>query len=148
MVVAWVSDLDTGIGVIDDQHKKLLGYINQLAGDLDRASVGRVLEDLVDYTVSHFAFEENLQELAGYRDVQSHKAVHDKFIQHVATFVERHERGEDVVDDLYIMLSTWLIDHIKRDDMAYVTEVRNNIIDIISEKNRNEEPSWLNKNFQ
>lgn len=48
MTVDWVSDLDTGISIIDDQHKRLLHFINQLAGDLDRASVGSVLSDLVD----------------------------------------------------------------------------------------------------
>jgi hemerythrin len=148
MAVDWVSDLDTGISVIDDQHKRLLHYINRLAGDLDRASVGCVLADLVDYTVSHFAFEESLQEQAGYKHVRSHKDVHDKFIEHVALFVERHDKGEDVVEDLYIMLSTWLIDHIKREDMAYVSEVKANMIDIIAEKIQSEQSVWIDNYFK
>lgn len=148
MTVDWVSDLDTGISAIDDQHKRLLHYINQLAGDLDRAAVGRVLSDLVDYTVSHFAFEESLQVQAGYSHVRAHKDVHDKFIEHVASFVERHEKGEDVVEDLYIMLSTWLINHIKRDDMAYVSEVKANMIDIIAEKIQSEQSAWIDKYFK
>ena len=148
MAVAWVSDLDTGIGVIDDQHKRLLDYINQLAGDLDRASVGRLLADLIDYTISHFAFEEGLQIEAGYKHVMAHKAVHAKFIEHVTTFVERHNRGEDVVEDLYMMLSTWLINHIKRDDMAYVNEVKANMVDIIAEKIQKEESAWIDRYFK
>ncbi len=148
MAVEWVSDLDTGISVIDDQHKRLLSYINQLAGDLDRASVGRVLADLVDYTVSHFAFEESLQEQAGYRHVKSHKDVHAKFIENVASFVQRYDNGEDVVEDLYIMLSTWLINHIKREDMAYVSEVKTTMIDIISDKIRKEDAAWVSRYFK
>jgi hemerythrin len=148
MAVDWVSDLDTGISVIDDQHKRLLHYINQLAGDLDRTSVACVLADLVDYTVSHFAFEESLQVQAGYRDVRSHKDVHDKFIEHIASFVERHEKGDDVVEDLYIMLSTWLINHIKRDDMAYVSEVKANMVDIIAERIQREQSAWIDKYFK
>lgn len=148
MTVDWVSDLDTGIRVIDDQHKRLLHYINQLAGDLDRDAVGRVLSDLVDYTVSHFAFEESLQEQAGYRHVRAHKDVHDKFIEHVDLFVKRHNQGEDIVEDLYIMLSTWLIDHIKREDMAYVSEVKTSMLDIIADNIKKEDPVWINHYFK
>lgn len=148
MAVEWVSDLDTGISIIDEQHKRLLGYINQLAGDVDRASVGRVLINLVDYTVSHFAFEESLQEQAGYRHIQSHKNVHERFIEHVNTFVDRHDAGEDIVDDLYVMLSTWLIDHIKREDMAYVAEVKTTMLDIIAEKMQNEDSAWISRYFK
>ena len=148
MAVEWVSDLDTGISIIDDQHKRLLSYINQLAGDIDRAAVGRVLADLVDYTVSHFAFEESLQEQAGYKHVRAHKDVHDKFIEHVDMFVERYSQGEDVVEDLYVMLSTWLIDHIKREDMAYVSEVKANMLDIIADKIQKEDSAWVSRYFK
>jgi hemerythrin len=74
--------------------------------------------------------------------------VHDKFIEHVALFVERHDKGEDVVEDLYIMLSTWLIDHIKREDMAYVSEVKANMIDIIAEKIQSEQSVWIDNYFK
>lgn len=148
MAVEWVSDLDTGISIIDEQHKRLLNYINQLAGDVDRASVGRVLADLLDYTASHFAFEESLQEQAGYKHIQSHKNVHELFIEHVNMFVDRHDKGEDVVDDLYVMLSTWLIDHIKREDMAYVAEVKTTMLDIIAEKIQKEDSAWISRYFK
>lgn len=145
MAVEWVSDLDTGISIIDEQHKKLLIFINQLAGDVDRSSVSKVLSDLIDYTVSHFAFEESLQEQAGYRHIQSHKNVHERFIEHVNTFVDRHDKGEDIVDDLYVMLSTWLIDHIKREDMAYVAEVKTSMLDIIAERIKKEDSAWISR---
>lgn len=148
MAVAWVSDLDTGISIIDEQHKRLLNYINQLAGDVDRTSVGRVLTDLVDYTASHFAFEESLQEQSGYKHTKSHKAVHERFIEHVTMFVDRHDKGEDIVDDLYVMLSTWLIDHIKREDMAYVSEVKTTMLDIIAERIQEEDTAWISRYFK
>jgi len=39
----------------------------------DKESVRRVLDDLIDYTMSHFAFEESLQEEAGYKYAKPHK---------------------------------------------------------------------------
>lgn len=148
MAVEWVNDLNTGISIIDEQHKRLLGYINQLAGDVDRVSVGQVLTNLVDYTASHFAFEESLQEQAGYQHVRAHRDVHERFIEHVSVFVDRHNKGENIVDDLYVMLSSWLIDHIKREDMAYVSEVKTTMLDIIAEKIQKEDSAWISRYFK
>ncbi len=76
----WTSDLDTGIAEIDNQHRRILDYINKL-NELreapDRAGVGEVIAEMVDYTMSHFAFEESLMENAGYVFARPHKKVHD-----------------------------------------------------------------------
>ena len=75
----WVPELDTGIPEIDTQHKRILDYINKLH-DLrdspDRAALGDVIGETVDYTLSHFAFEESVIESAGYMFAGPHKKVH------------------------------------------------------------------------
>ena len=66
MAIKWTNDLNTEIDVIDKQHRRIVDYINDLEsahGKQDRELVRQVLDDLVDYTMSHFAFEENLQEI-------------------------------------------------------------------------------------
>jgi hemerythrin len=78
----WSSDLDTGIESIDQQHRRIVDYLNELsnansAGDM--AVTNHVLNELVDYTVTHFAFEEELQEKAGYPFLRAHKRVHEIF---------------------------------------------------------------------
>ena len=70
--------------------------------------VGPVLDELVDYTISHFAFEESLQEECGYQHAKPHQAVHEMFVKRVAKFQEKHYAGEDVALQLHAMLSTWL----------------------------------------
>lgn len=145
--ILWSADLNTGIDVIDDQHKQLLDYINELGEALRTRShqaVGAVLDELVDYTMSHFAFEESLQEEAGYPFAKPHKAVHDVFVKRVAKYQERHNAGEDVAQQLHSMLSTWLIHHIKRDDMAYVTAVKGSIHQIVENK---KEGNWLSRSL-
>src|SRR5659263_204383 len=114
MTVLWTTELSTGIDVIDNQHKRIVDYINQLGDAIkqrNRISVGSVLDELVDYTVSHFAFEESLQKEAGYLYAKPHKAAHEMFFKRVAKYQEKHNAGEDVAPQLHGMLSTWLIHH-------------------------------------
>lgn len=147
MTILWTSDLNTGIEVIDHQHERIVDYINQLGDAIrqhNRSSVGIVLDELVDYTVSHFAFEESLQQEAGYQYATPHKAVHDLFIKRVSKYQEKHAQGEDIAPQLHAMLSTWLIHHIKRDDMAYVSEVKSSITHIVQNK---KEGNWLSRSL-
>ncbi|MCK9563526.1 MAG: bacteriohemerythrin [Bacteroidales bacterium] len=123
----WSSDLETGIDVIDNQHRRIVEYINELHDAIERQSrddVSVVLEELVDYTLSHFAFEEDLQEQSGYPFFHAHKKVHDLFKRKIAEFQQRFELGEDISRQLLTLLRTWLVNHIKRDDADYVETVR------------------------
>jgi hemerythrin len=125
--LTWTKDLNTDIPVIDNQHRRIVDYINNLhhaieAGDRDE--VGEVLEELVDYTMSHFAFEEDLMEKAHYPFVSAHKKVHKLFTKRVGDYVQRFEMGEDVARQLHTTLKTWLVNHIQHDDADYAEVVR------------------------
>ncbi len=76
----WASEYNTGIDVIDEQHKRILDYINEIddvKDDEDRRRIKDVLDNIIDYTQSHFTFEESLQEEADYKYRVPHKRVHD-----------------------------------------------------------------------
>ena len=124
----WTDQLNVGIDVIDQQHRRIVEYINQLDDARSRGhshqEVGFLINDLVDYTISHFGFEESLQEEANYPFAKSHKKVHELFAQRVSDYQTRHEKGEDVSKGLNSLLVTWLFNHIKRDDMDYVESVK------------------------
>jgi hemerythrin len=124
----WTSQLNVGIEVIDQQHRRIVEYINQLddarSNGHSREEIGYLINDLVDYTISHFGFEESLQEEANYPFAKSHKKVHDLFTQRVADFQVRYDKGEDVSKGLNSLLVTWLFNHIKRDDADYVESVK------------------------
>ena len=123
----WSSDLDTGINVIDNQHRRIVEYINQLHHAIetdDRAEVAEVIEQLVDYTLSHFTFEEELMEKADYPFITAHKKVHKLFVKRVADFQQRFELGEDIARQLHTALKTWLLNHIRHDDADYAEPVR------------------------
>lgn len=84
MKMKWASEYNTGIDVIDEQHKRILDYINEIddvKDDEDRRRIKDVLDNIIDYTQSHFTFEESLQEEADYKYRVPHKRVHDLFIK-------------------------------------------------------------------
>lgn len=125
--ISWTRDLETGIDVIDSQHKKIVLYINQLDSvkdTNDQVKIHQVLDELVEYTVSHFAYEEALMEEASYPFIAPHKKVHGLFVKRVDDYCKRFKEGEDVTSELLLLLKNWLINHIKSEDADYVDVVK------------------------
>jgi len=129
--LAWSTDLNTGIEIIDKQHKVIVDYINQLdharTSGHEKDAIAKVIDDLVDYTISHFAFEESLQEEAKYPFLKAHKKVHELFVKRVNEYQERFKLGEDISEELHKLMFNWLFSHIKRDDADYVASVQSNM---------------------
>ncbi len=127
MPITWDSRLDTGIEVIDSQHRRIVGYINDLEiakSKGDKHLVTDVIEQLIDYTQSHFGFEEAMLEEAGYKFLKPHKKVHELFIKRVTEFTMRAAKGEDIADELHSMLAKWLLNHIANEDRDYAVLVK------------------------
>lgn len=126
----WTPELSVGIDVIDDQHKRIVGYINELHEARlrkDRQSIGLVVDGLVEYTQSHFSFEESLMDEAGYSLLPVHKKVHQFFDRRIREYQHRFALGDDVAAELESTLVNWLINHIKVEDQDYSTKVRASI---------------------
>lgn len=150
MKVFWNKDFETGIEVIDEQHKRILDYINDLdevCFTHDREKIKEILDNIIDYTQSHFTFEESLQEEAGYSFCIPHKKVHDLFIKKIENYRELFLKGENIEEDLYQALTKWLINHIKHDDADYVDAVKENMKGIIKEKERKKGKGWFARFF-
>ena len=136
---SWDPSLSVGIDVIDGQHKRIVGYINELDEahrENDREKVSKVLGGLLDYTLTHFTFEEDLMERSGYPLSDSHKKVHQSFVAHINKFVEQHESGKDITRKLMSELQIWLTNHIKNDDNDYSPIVK---------KMLNKNNGWIRK---
>lgn len=122
----WDSSLSIGIDVIDGQHRRIIDYINELDAarhENDQDKVSQVLMGLVDYTRTHFVFEEDIMKQAGYPLTDSHKKVHDMFVANVAKYVHQHESGRNITNKLLSDLKIWLTNHIKNDDKDFAPYV-------------------------
>ena len=138
-IIQWSPTLETGIDVIDQQHKRIVDYINalriaQVKGD--RGAVAKTIDDVIDYTQSHFGFEEALLEDAGYPLLNAHKRVHELFIRRVAVLHQRFKSGEDIAQDLHNVLARWLITHIQTEDRHYVGAVKEKMVGVVADPNR------------
>jgi hemerythrin len=146
--LVWTKDLETGIEVIDGQHERIVDYINKLHDarlDNDTNAIGDIIAATVDYTMSHFSFEEALIEDAGYEFVRPHKKVHELFIRRVTEFQDRYKNGEDISAELHNLLARWLFNHIRNDDAAYVKAVKSNMLELTADK---EKHGWMARSFK
>ena len=138
-IIQWSPTLETGIDVIDQQHKRIVDYINALRiaqGKGDRGAVAKTIDDVIDYTQSHFGFEEALMEDAGYPLLNAHKRVHELFIRRVAVLNQRFKSGEDIAQDLHNVLARWLITHIQTEDRHYVGTVKEKMVGVVADQKR------------
>lgn len=123
----WGPELETGIPEVDTQHKRIVHLVNQMQEarmNKDMEAVASVITEMVDYTLSHFAFEEALMEDARYRFLGPHRRVHELFAQKIPEFQARFGAGEDITEELHTMLVRWLYNHIRGDDQGYVESVK------------------------
>ncbi len=150
MKMKWIPEYNTGIDVVDDQHKRILDYINEIvdiADDINRNRTKQILDNIIDYTQSHFTFEESLQEEADYKYRVPHKRVHDLFIKKIESYRDRFEMGQSIESELHEVLSKWLINHIQHDDADYVGAVKENMMGIIKEKEQKKGKNWFARFF-
>nr|WP_281411996.1 bacteriohemerythrin [Motiliproteus sediminis] len=127
--VVWSKGLATQIDDIDDQHKRLISIYNQLHEALRTGQgpevMGHILESLVEYTATHFQFEEALFSHSDYPDTEQHKDQHAKLLAQLDTLRKRHAGGNpEVMADILAFLRNWLLNHIMGSDMDYVPHVK------------------------
>ena len=143
----WSAEFEIGIPVIDGQHKRIVDYINQLVdclGAPNREVVSQVIHDLVDYTCSHFAFEEALLEEVSYGHLVPHQKTHAAFTERIHSMKERFDAGEELTEELAILLRSWLIDHIKCDDASYADLVKQQFLT----QKEDRQKAWIQRTFQ
>ncbi|MQX36549.1 bacteriohemerythrin [Roseospira navarrensis] len=125
----WTSDLETGIEVVDRDHKMLVDLLNQahdcMGAEEEPATLGSVLNALIDYTAFHFAREERLMQAANYRDVDAHRDMHAALTTRVREIRTRYASEPTTVSAREVMefLRRWLIDHILKQDFRYRADV-------------------------
>ena len=122
--VEWKDDYSVGIDSIDQQHKKLLNLINQLQTAVDYSTGEQfereALDELVDYTKTHFTYEEGLMRDNDYPDFEPHKLQHEKMFEKVREVLAEYEQDQDTaMANAAEYLRDWLINHINGTDKEY-----------------------------
>jgi hemerythrin len=130
MFFVWDDAYDTGIEVIDIQHRKIVDYINQLDNAIttnDKEQIDMVFDNLFNYSLSHFSFEESLMAEHGYEHTEGHRKVHNSFTERIERYKAEWNKGNDISRQLLRDLKVWLVSHIQREDQHYAEVIRNNL---------------------
>ncbi len=122
--IPWTADLSVGLEEIDEQHKILINLINRLFNEAilkraDKAAIAEIIDELVQYTVVHFAVEESLFRIFDYPDAESHQLHHDQLKKEVINFRKKFTAGMPVDIELMGFLKKWITHHIMVDDQKY-----------------------------
>jgi len=123
-LITWSDRYSVGIARIDAQHQRLVELINELHAAMlagaGRQVVGKTVDGLVAYTVSHFTGEEGLLKSAAYPNLEQHKAEHTKLLEQVRRLKEKTQAPDAALTlEVSGFLQHWLIDHISNVDKKY-----------------------------
>lgn len=124
----WDKRFETGIALVDTQHRGLVEILNTLIEGataergLTREEVVQLLDRLVSYAAEHFRDEERLMANHGYEasQAESHRQQHQDFARQVAAGRETLLQGEppaDFLEGLARFITSWLSFHILGSDM-------------------------------
>jgi hemerythrin-like metal-binding protein len=123
-LIRWDASIQMGIGVIDNQHRRLVDLINTLNRAMKlrkgRQAMTNVFAELVDYTKTHFGDEEKLMRQYDYEGLGEQEAQHKHFAAEMKELHKEVSRGNAMVTmDLMDFLKDWLVKHIKGTDKKY-----------------------------
>jgi len=123
MPINWNKNLETGIQIVDSQHKSLIDKLNEFF-DACMQKKGKdelmnMIKFLENYTVFHFKTEEDIMQRHKFSGYIVHKAMHEEFIKEFLKIKNRFEvEGAtlDLVNSTTKFLTNWLIEHISKID--------------------------------
>jgi hemerythrin len=125
------ADCRVGIAQVDAEHEQLFAIIQRVEdalgcdGDLVQVLAFAAVQELIDYTRTHFASEERLMRQASYPQLEAHIRLHTVLLQAVDEMLLRIEVGDpSACLELSRFLFSWLIDHILLEDRAFAAFYR------------------------
>lgn len=125
----WNEKYRIGVEEIDTQHKKLF----EIAGKIYELLVNEfysdkydkiieLVQELKDYTVYHFKYEEEYQQKIGYKKFFTHKVEHDDFIEKIneVDLTDIDEDHDQYLVDILEFVVKWIDEHILEKDKLIV----------------------------
>ena len=115
----WSDAYSLGIKIIDDQHMKILSFVDDLLAHEPRniededAYFKEVVGQVVDYIKVHFATEEGVMQATKYPGYDDHKKIHENFILAVVKNIKDYEAGNRLVlSNFSNFMKKWVLSHI------------------------------------
>ena len=122
--IVWSDEYSINVKEMDDQHKKLADIINEFDDAVQAREEEDILkitlENLMDYTETHFTREEELMMQHKYPAFDVHKEEHNSLTHAVIALYKMYKNDDkDTATKIAFLLVHWLLDHIMKEDKKY-----------------------------
>ncbi|HMX15664.1 MAG TPA: bacteriohemerythrin [Rhodocyclaceae bacterium] len=120
----WSDEFSVGLQEVDEQHKALVGMLNELHEAIHQHKGSDASRDilwrLAEYTRIHFTVEESLMRLLNYPEFEGHKQQHESLMTQVADLQQKLTTGQaKITFELLHFLKAWLTHHISENDKQF-----------------------------
>ncbi len=123
--IKWNNKYCVGISIIDEQHKKLFGFINKTIYAMEHSDsteeLKEELEEMFNFAQEHFETEENYMIEFDYPEYEDHYEEHYDFITKTIAYFSMVVKGDyHILNELIKYLKQWLVNHIQVCDRQYI----------------------------
>ncbi|WP_027720148.1 bacteriohemerythrin [Maridesulfovibrio zosterae] len=114
--IDWEDKYKINVADVDEQHMGLFDLLNRLHESVingeDKSMQSTILDELIDYTVEHFATEEKLFLETGFSGYENHKKVHDDLTSQAVDIQNEFRNDNATISfELLDFLNDWLTTH-------------------------------------
>jgi hemerythrin-like metal-binding protein len=122
-LINWSRSYSVGVSQMDSEHQRLIDIINNLYSAMrsgrSKDAIGSILDELIDYTKTHFAHEEKLMRDSGYAGFDEQKRAHEALVGQVVEIQQKYRSGTALGQEVMTFLKNWLVNHIQGLDKKY-----------------------------
>ena len=120
----WKPEYSVNEAELDSHHQKLFYLLNSayenVMSSLEVESVLPLINELSEYTESHFSKEEQYMREKGFQEIDTHIAEHREFTHRIESLkTSYHGDNLEVTKELIIVLGEWLLHHVLKEDKKY-----------------------------
>ncbi len=124
----WKDEYSVGIRAIDDQHKRLFEIGEKINIVLDSYNgqdsydeILGLIEELKDYTIYHFDYEEDLLAKYQYPEIEDQIEQHKTFVNYLQNLdlANVDDNQERSMKELIMFVAKWIFKHISNSDFRY-----------------------------
>jgi len=129
-VFEWTIDMRIDNGLVDEDHKALIGIANQVIElnrpNRDADKLKQAIRELYDYVKYHFVREEELMRKIKYAEVDSHHEKHEAIIKEMNHYLTSSHHMGEMLSNFRQLMNKWVINHIMEEDkkLHYFMESR------------------------
>ncbi len=122
-MITWSRSFSVGVSQMDSEHQRLVDIINNLYAAMrsgrSKDAIGSILNELVDYTKTHFSHEERLMKESGFSGYDEQKRAHEELLSQALEIQGKYRTGTAIGQEVMTFLKNWLVNHIQGMDKKY-----------------------------